>query len=73
MARSSSASTFAPNGAVPGCSRAPAASGPASTGSKPRASTRDATTATSAGASPAIAMALRPAAPGGRASASRSW
>jgi FAD/FMN-containing dehydrogenase len=52
---------------------APAARGPATTGSKPRASTRCATASTSSGSSPAIAMALRPGVPAGRDSSSRSW
>jgi hypothetical protein len=41
-------------------------------GSKPNASTRSATIATSAGSSPAIAMTFRPGALDGRASSSRS-
>ena len=58
---------------LPGSSRTPSASGPATTGSKPSASTSAATAARSRVSSPAIAMALRPGVPAGRASSSRSW
>ena len=63
MARTSSASTFAPNSSVPGSRRTPSASGPATTGSKPSASTSGGDRGDVAGSSPAMAMALRPGVP----------
>lgn len=73
MSRSSSAPTSAPNASAPGSSMMPDASDPAITGSKPRSSTRAETISRSAAESPAIAIALRPRSPEGRASSSRSW
>lgn len=73
ISRSSSAPTSAPNASAPGSSMMPDASGPAITGSKPRSSISRDTASRSASASPAIAMALRPVAPAGRASSSMSW
>lgn len=73
ISRSSSAPTSAPNASAPGSSMMPDASGPAITGSKPRSSISRDTASRSAAASPAIAMALRPGAPAGRASSSMSW
>lgn len=73
ISRSSSAPTSAPNASDPGSSMIPDASDPAITGSKPRSSIRRDTTSRSAAESPAIAIALRPGAPAGRASSSMSW
>lgn len=73
ISRSSAASTSAPNASAPGSSMIPDASPPAITGSNPRSSTRRDTTSRSAADSPAIAIALRPDAPAGRASSSTSW
>ncbi|GIE62800.1 AraC-like DNA-binding protein [Actinoplanes octamycinicus] len=72
IARTSAASVFAPNSSAPGPIAAPDASGPATTGSKPSVSTSSATAATDPGSSPAIAIALRPGDPAGRAPSSRS-
>lgn len=73
ISRSSAASTLAPNASAPGSSMIPDASGPATTASKPRSSTRRATTPRSSGSSPAMAIARRPGDPALRASSSRSW
>ena len=73
ISRSSSAPTSAPNASAPGSSMIPDASDPAITVSNPRSSIRRDTMSRSAAVSPAIAIALRPGAPAGRASSSMSW
>lgn len=73
ISRSSAAPVSAPNASPPGSSMIPDARDPAITGSKPRSSTTRDTASRSAADSPAIAIALRPDAPAGRASSSMSW
>lgn len=73
ISRSCAAPTSAPNASAPGSSMMPDAKGPAITGSNPRSSMSRDTTSRSSAESPAIAIALRPGAPAGRASSSRSW
>lgn len=73
ISRSSAAPTSAPNASAPGSSMMPDASPPVTTGSNPRSSTSRDTTSRSSPDSPAIAIALRPDAPAGRDSSSRSW
>ena len=66
-------SRFAPNSSRPGCSTAPSASEPRSTGSKPSASMRCRDHVDVALVVAASAIALRPGRPPGRAPSSRSW